>query len=166
MSQEGAVANSRFEPISRIFRPLCTAVFRMHVAEIRYLQQHPGEVLTVKHLGLHVPEEVLHHRIVIAVARARHRLHARAPGNETAPGGVLGLRSCSARSSLNETVESPTPVWQASMASVSTPVASMPSMTSAGDNAPGARPSASKSTSSMTRSMLSRHLTALGCGFT
>ena len=37
---EGAVANSRFEPISRIFRPLCTAVFRMHVAEIRYLQQH------------------------------------------------------------------------------------------------------------------------------
>lgn len=38
---KGAVAKSRFEPISRIFRPLYTAVFQMSEAEISYLQQHP-----------------------------------------------------------------------------------------------------------------------------
>lgn len=52
-----------------------------------------GEVLSVIHLGFQMPEEVLHHRVVITVALARHRRHRLVVLQQTTPGGVLVLEA-------------------------------------------------------------------------
>ena len=47
----------------------------------------------VVHLGLHVPEEVLHYCVVVAVGFTRHRLDTAVVTDQVTPGGMLVLES-------------------------------------------------------------------------